>query len=122
MKIVVAVLGILIVLLGLLGLISPNRFRRLIQQMTSNTRFVSAIVSRLAIGVLLWFVADELRFPQVMRILAAISIAAAVIVLIMGSARLDRLVDWWLGRADGLFRVSAFFAAAFGVFLVYVAA
>lgn len=121
MKLIVAGFGVLIVLVGLLGLVSPARFRALFERMTSQTRFLAAIILRLGLGALLWIVADALRFPQLMRILAAISIIAAVGILIMGRERLDRLVDWWLARSDGLLRLSTFFAAAFGGFLVYVA-
>ncbi len=121
MKLIVAGFGVLIVLIGLLGLVSPARFRTLFERMTSQTRFLAAIILRLGFGALLWIAADALRFPQLMRILAAISIIAAVGILIMGRERLDRLVDWWLARSDGLFRLSTFFAAAFGGFLIYVA-
>ncbi|MCP5089374.1 MAG: hypothetical protein GY949_00470 [Gammaproteobacteria bacterium] len=121
MKLIVAGFGVLIVLIGLLGLVSPARFRALFERMTSQTRFLAAIILRLGFGALLWIAADALRFPQLMRILAAISIIAAVGILIMGRERLDRLVDWWLARSDGLFRLSTFFAAAFGGFLIYVA-
>lgn len=121
MKLVVAFIGVLIVLLGLLGLVFPSRFRALFDHMSSRSRFIAAVVLRLAVGVLLWFAADALRYPHVMRIIAAVAIAAAVGVLIMGQDRLDRLVTWWLALPDGLLRLSAVFAAAFGAFLVFVA-
>lgn len=121
MKLVVAGVGILAVLIGLLGLAAPMRFRAAFQGTTSQVRFVAAITVRLGLGAFLWIAADELRFPYVMRIIAAISLFAAVAILIMGRERLDRLVDWWLARSDGLLRLSAFFAAAFGGFLIYVA-
>lgn len=121
MKLIVAGSGVLIVLIGLFGLVSPGRFRMLFKRMTSHARFLAAIILRLGLGALLWIVADALRFPQLIRILAAISIIAAIGILIMGRERLDRLVDWWLARSDGLLRLSTFFAAAFGGFLIYVA-
>ena len=121
MKLIVAGFGVLIVLIGLLGIVSPAHFRAVFERMTSQTRFLVAIILRLGLGALLWIVADALRFPQLMRILAAISIIAAVGILIMGRERLDRLVDWWLASSDSLLRLSTFFAAAFGGFLVYVA-
>ena len=121
MTVIVAVLGALIALLGLVGLVQPERFRSIFTAMDSQTRFIIAIALRLAMGGVLWWLADELRHPHVMRVLAAIAIFAAVIPLIMGRERLDRLIGWWLSRSDGLLRVSALFAAAFGVFLVYVA-
>lgn len=118
---IIAVLGALIILLGLVGLIQPDRFRSMFTSIESRPRFIFAIVTRLLLGGLLWWLADELRHPQVMRILAVIAVVAAVGILLAGRKRLDRLVDWWLSRADGVLRVSALFAAAFGAFLVYVA-
>ncbi len=121
MEFVVAGLGILIVMLGGIGIVAPERFRALFHSMSGQARFLGAIVTRLAIGILFWVTADALRFPFIMRILAVISLAAAFVILIMGRERLDRLVEWWLARPDGLMRVSALFAATFGAFLVYVA-
>ncbi len=121
MTILVALLGALILMLGLVGLVQPDRFRSLFGAMDSQNRFVMAIAIRLAMGGLLWWLAEELRHPHVMRILAGIAVFAAVALLILGRTRLDRLVDWWLSRPDGLLRVSALFAAAFGAYLVYAA-
>lgn len=117
----VAVLGLLIVLLGLVGLVQPARFRAMFTTMDSQTRFILAIVIRLAMGALLWWLADELRHPQVMRIIAVIAVVAAVGILVMGRKRLDSLVDWWLGKSDSVLRISALFAATFGGYLVFVA-
>ncbi len=89
--------------------------------MDGHTRFILAIVIRLAMGALLWWLADELRHPQVMRIIAVIAVVAAVGILVMGRKRLDSLVDWWLGKSDSVLRVSALFAATFGGYLVFVA-
>jgi len=121
MTIIIALLGALMVLLGLVGLVQPNRFRTMFTTMDSQTRFILAIVIRLAMGALLWWLADELRHPHVMRILAVIAVVAAVGVLVMGRNRLDKLIGWWLGKPDGVLRVSALFAAAFGGYLVFVA-
>jgi ABC-type Fe3+-siderophore transport system permease subunit len=121
MTVIVAVFGALVALLGLVGLVQPERFRSIFTALDSQTRFIMAIALRLAMGGVLWWLADELRHPHVMRVLAAIAIFAAVMLLIMGRERLDRLVGWWLSRPDGLLRTSALFAAAFGVYLVYVA-
>lgn len=121
MSLIVSGFGVLIVLIGLLGLVAPPRFRGVFEGMTSQTRFRAAIILRLGLGAILWIGADALRFPQIIRIIAAISILAAVAILIMGRERLNKLVDWWLTRPDGLLRLSAVFAAAFGGFLIYVA-
>ena len=118
---IVAALGALVVVLGLFGLVQPGRFRDTIGEMDSQPRFIMAVVIRLVVGALLWWVADELRHPLAMRVLAIIAIVAAVVILMAGSARLDRMVNWWLGQSDGILRLSAFFAAAFGAWLLWEA-
>jgi len=121
MTIIVLLFGALIVLLGLVGLVEPGRFRSMFGKMDSQVRFVFAVVVRLVIGAFIWWVADDLRYPQLMRAFAIIAVVAAVGILVMGRTRLDRLVDWWLGKPDGVVRISAIFATAFGAFLIYVA-
>lgn len=121
MKLFVLVVGVLVFLLGFVGLLAPAKFRGWFEAMSGQSRFVGAIVSRLGFGMLLWYAADQLRFPDVIRILAVIAFAAAVGILIMGRERIDALVTWWLTRSDTVLRVSTAFAALFGAFLVYVA-
>lgn len=118
---IIAAIGALIAALGLVGLTQPERFRKTFGLMDSRTRFAMAVIMRLAMGALLWWVADELRHPQIMRVIAVIAIVAAVVILIAGRARLDRMVDWWLGKSHGVLRVSGIFAGAFGAWLVYEA-
>lgn len=121
MRIIVAAIGLFGVLIGMVGLIAPDRFRGLFKLTTSQSRFLAAIIVRLIVGVFFWIAADELRLPQVMRIIAAISVLAAVGILFMGRERFDSFIDWWLYGPDALLRSSAVFAAAFGGFLIYVA-
>jgi uncharacterized membrane protein len=121
MTIVVAFLGAMIALAGLVGVASPAHFRGAFTEISPRARYIMAIVIRLAMGALLWWLADELRHPHVMRILAVIAVAAAVVLLFLGQDRLDRFVDWWLARPDSVMRLSGLLAAAFGAYLVYVA-
>jgi len=120
MTILIAIFGTLIALIGALGILSPGKLRGLLQQWPSRGRFWSAVVIRLLVGALFLWLAEELRYPLVMKILGGISIVAAVGILLMGRESLDRLVNWWLGRGDGLLRLGALFAMLFGVFLVHV--
>ena len=120
MALVVAVVGGLVVLLGVVGLAAPESTRAWFNSMTGQSRFITAIAVRLGFGLLLWYAAADLRWPYAMRILGAIAFLAAVGILIMGRDRLDRLVEWWLTRPDTLFRGSMLFTAAFGGLLIYV--
>lgn len=121
MHYLVLLVGVLIALLGLVGVVAPVRFRRLLRSWQSRPRFWFAVLFRLLMGALLLIAADELRFSFAMKVLGGITLAAGIGVLVMGRERLDRMVNWWLARPDGLMRFSTAMAAAFGVFLVYVA-
>ena len=117
----IAVLGALIAVMGLIGVVQPDRVREMVDVMGSQKRFVFGVVVRLVMGAVLWWVADELRHPQIIRVLAVIAVAAAVIILIAGRVRLDRMVEWWLRRSDGVLRLSMVFATVFGVWLAWEA-
>lgn len=119
MTILVAIFGALIAFIGALGILSPDKFRGLLRQWPSRSRFWFAVLIRLVIGALFLWLADDLRYPLVMKIIGGISIVAALGILVMGRESLDRLVAWWLGRGDGLLRFSMLFAMLFGVFLVH---
>ena len=121
MSLIVAALGALVFVIGLVGLAQPDHFRTLYDVMHSRARYWLAIGIRIALGGLLWWLAEEVKHPQVMRVLAGLAVLAAVIMLLMGRERLDRLVSWWLALSDGVLRVSAALAAAFGAYLVYAA-
>ena len=121
MTLLVAAFGAPILLLGIVGLVQPDRFRSFLGGTDGQVRFILAIAIRVVMGALLWWLAEDLRHTSVMRILAVIAIVAAAGLLLMGPGRLSKLVDWWLSRSDGLLRVSARLAALFGAYLVYVA-
>ena len=51
----------------------------------------------------------------------AISILAAVVLLLVGQERSDRFIDWWMTLSENVFRVASVLAITFGAFFVYVA-
>ena len=121
MTLLVALLGAILTVLGAVGLVSPSRFRGVFSVMSPRTRYVMGVGIRLAMGALLWWLADDLRHTTVMRVLAVFAIVAAIFILVIGRTKLDRFVDWWLARPDGLMRLSGALAGVFGAYLVYVA-
>ena len=53
------------------------------------------------------------------RAIGVVSIAAAVGMIVLGSAGLDRFTNWWLGRPLPYVRLWASGAIAFGALLIY---
>ncbi len=121
MKILITLFGVLICLAGLAILLFPVQFRNAMNKWTGQPRFLFAVIIRVLFGALLLSEAANLRFPLAMKIIGAISILAAVVLLLIGQERMDRFINWWMKQSDNLLRVSSVLAIAFGAFLIYVA-
>ncbi len=121
MKTLIVLFGIMICLVGLAILIFPVQFRNAMNKWTGQPRFLFAVIVRVLFGALLLSEAANLKFPLAMKIIGAISILAAVVLLLIGQERMDRFIDWWMRMTDNVLRVWSIFAFAFGAFLIYVA-
>ena len=120
MKIIITLFGVLICLGGLTILILPEKFKNLMNRWTGQPRFLFAVIIRVLFGALLLSEAANLKFPLAMKVIGAISILAAVVLLLIGQERMDRFIDWWMQMSDNLLRFWSIFAFAFGAFLIYV--
>ncbi|MBP89318.1 MAG: hypothetical protein CMJ64_21830 [Planctomycetaceae bacterium] len=117
----VSLVGIFATVIGLLGLISPQRLADIVGHWQGPTRFWAAITARLAFGAFFLVAAPMCRLPIVVRVVGAITIIAALTILIIGQSRLDIFIAWWL-RQPKLVRISALFAFGFGLLLIYAGA
>ena len=120
LKIIIALVGGLICLAGLIILVSPEKFRNVMNSFAGQPRFLFAVIARIIIGAILLLEASNLKFTLVMQIIGGISILAAVVLLLMGQDRMDRMIDWFMKMSDDIFRIWSVFAIAFGAFLIYV--
>ena len=119
---VVSILGVLIALIGLVGIVVPRSFVQVIGGWEAESRFIAAVGIRMVMGVICLSAAPASRMPVVVQVIGIIAIAAAAVALLVGLERLNRLVEWWLGRPSIIVRMSAAFAAGFGVLLVFAGA
>ena len=122
MSAIVSFLGVLAATVGLMGLANPKSIVVLVERWRGPTRFRLAVGVRLILGVILLAVAPSCRLPGLVQIIGVISIVAAMVILIAGQERLDSFIWWWLKRPPKIIRVSALFAFAFGILLIYAGA
>ncbi len=120
-KLLIILFGVLICLAGLTILILPEKFKNFMNRWTGQPRFLFAVIIRVVLGAILLSEAANLKFPLAMKIIGAISILAAVVLLLIGQERMDRFIDWWMKQSDNLLRVSSVLAIAFGAFFIYAA-
>ena len=81
--------------------------------------YAAAIGVRAVLGLVLIQQAMNSKFPLVIEILGWISLAAAVILAVLGRRRFTRLMLWIIGKARPFAPVGGAFAVLFGAFLVY---
>ncbi len=122
MAYVVSIFGVLITLIGLIGIVVPRYFIEVIGNWKSESRFIAAVGIRMVMGVICLSAAPASRMPVVVQVIGIIAIVAAASALLVGRERLDRLIDWWLERPPIIVRMSAAFAAGFGILMVFAGA
>ena len=120
MKLFIVLIGALICLAGLVILIAPEKFKSVMNNWTGQPRFLFAVIVRIVFGAILLAEAANLKYPLAMQIIGAISIVAAIAILLIGQDRLDRFIAYWMRLSDKLLRFWSLFALAFGAFLIYV--
>ncbi len=117
---IVALFGVAIILLGVLGLVRPGNLMRLVLgAWQSKKGFYFSIGIRVVFGIVLLLTASQSRFPDAFRIVGIISLVAAMAAPFLGFDRLQRFVQKWAKRSPGLIRGWSVMAAAFGAFLLY---
>ena len=120
MKLFIVLIGALICLAGLVILIAPEKFKSVMNNWTGQPRFLFAVIVRIVFGAILLAEAANLKYPLAMQIIGAISLVAAIAILLIGQDRLDRFIAYWMRLSDKLLRFWSLFALAFGAFLIYV--
>ena len=99
MAVIVPVLGGISAVIGLMGVLNPRSLMALVQRWRGPARFWFAVSIRLVLGAVFLAVAPDCRAPMVVRVVGAVSIAAALGLVVLGTARLDRFIEWWLGHS-----------------------
>ncbi len=81
--------------------------------------YISAIVVRLAFGILFIVVAKASKYPRVIKFLGYLFIAAAIIFMIMGQDNFQDFIIEFIPDIKPYAPVSGVLAIIFGGFLIY---
>jgi hypothetical protein len=117
--VLVVAAAILVAGIGVLGIASPARAAAFASGWQSRTGLWTASVVRLVVGVSLWFVAPASRTPLVLKILAVVSVASALVLPSLGLARFESILSWWSHRSPAFIRTWSAVAVVFGVFILW---
>jgi uncharacterized membrane protein HdeD (DUF308 family) len=116
---VVVIVGLLILGIGIVILISPAKLKRTLHIFLQRQWWHFVTVIRILIGILFVMAASETRAPSFVRVIGIMFILAGVAIPLVGFARIERLANWWLQRSDGILRLWALVASAFGAAVLW---
>ena len=118
-QIIVALFGIVLVLLSLWGMISPDRLVRMVRSvMDKSWGMPFAVGVRIIMGVALLFAAPASKFPVLFSAFGWLALIAAAALPVLGRERLVPLFDWFQ-KSNLVIRLWLIFGVIFGVFMLY---
>ena len=120
MKLIIKLLGILILLIGISLLIKPEIiFGWMEDNMENTSLYISAIVVRLVLGILLIIAAKESKYPGVIKFFGYLAIITAIIFIFMGYESFQDSISSLIPDFKPYAPVSGLVGMVIGSFLIY---
>ncbi len=119
MPITLAALASLIVGLSVYGMLMPAKITVLVRSVIAGSGLWAAVSVRVLLAILLWFTAPLSHTPITFKALAAVVLASAVVLPIIGTRRLLALVDRLVSWPPWILRMQCMLGIAFGAFLLW---
>jgi hypothetical protein len=120
MIIVVYVVCAFIVLMGLVGIVSPAMLETYILLLTTPAGVYVAAGFRLVFGTVLYLCAPHSKAPRTVRVLGIITIIVGLMLPFLGVEFMRGIMDWWLGHGQELLRVWGVVAIAIAAGFAYM--
>ena len=120
MRIAVSLVALVVVIVGVLGIVSPDRMTTVRRQyFATPVRLYKAGAVRVAMGLVLILCAPASRAPKTLRVLGALMCMQALAATLLGPDRARVVLEWETMQGTALLRVGAAVALAVGCFLVF---
>jgi len=120
MKLIIKLFGIFIIIAGIALLLRPEIIFDWIEDNMENRSFyISAIVFRSALGILLIAAAKSSKFPRLIKVFGYLALIAALTFIFIGQANFIDFIVSIISTFRPYAMVSGLVGIAFGAFLVY---
>ena len=117
---IILLLGGVLCALSTYGVFAPFKLTNWVRSAWGKkSTFPFAVIVRLVMGPILIFVAPELRFPVLFEALGWLFIVAAIVILVSGRDRIDRMLSWFAGFPAWAISLWCLLGIFFGGFLIY---
>jgi hypothetical protein len=119
MNFLVAIVGWMIVAIGLLGIAQPHLMLSWMLGWPADVRFYVTIGTRVLLGLLFILAAPKCRLPRFIRTIGIIALIAGAVYFFLGRGRLELLIQWMFGQPSVFIQLLYAAAVLFGAALVY---
>ena len=119
MQLLALFIALLISLVGLTGVISPETLASLVRHALTPMGLCIVAAVRIGIGVIVMLAAPVSRAPRTLRVFAILAIIAGLATPFVGVEHSRRVVDWWVAQGFFWVRLHSGIALVLGGFLAY---
>lgn len=122
MKMIAFACGLLILLTGISGIISPASLKPLTQLTTSTSAFLLLAAIRIVLGFILVFGAPQSRMPSTIRVIGFIVLMIGIATAITAFMALEQaryIVSQWMQMGDDVVRITGVVLVVVGGFIGY---
>ena len=121
MVLIAQMAGILITACGAIFLVSPALIRRWLNFWQTDAQLYWAIGLRLALGTVFVVAAPRCQVPGVILVFGWVTVAAGILGIVLGRARLRAMIQWYRERSDVELRGWAVLTLLLGALILYSA-
>jgi hypothetical protein len=114
--------ALFIIVVGLVGIVAPDRLLTVGRQVVTPGGLYAIAVLRVGIGLVLMLVAPISRAPKTLRALGAVVIVAGLTTPLFGVDRARAIVDWEAAQGTALLRIGAGLVVVIGGFIAFAVA
>ena len=119
MNLIVALIGWVIVAIGLLGVAQPHLIPTAVLDWPPEVLLYIAVGTRIVIGLLLFFAASSCRLPRFTRVIGVIALISGGVSALIGASRLVSIVQWMSAKPSGIIRLFYVLDIVLGAVLAY---
>ena len=95
MRYLIALAAVLMMAISAFGIVTPEHLVTIVSGWPTDTRLHVAVGTRLVLGLIFILGARSCRFPTFIYAVGIIALVAAVVLILLGGARVDALIQWW---------------------------
>ena len=117
--VIALVIGVLLIIQGLLGIVAPDAFVKVVRLFQSPPMLYVAAALRIAIGIVLLCAVGGSRVPMFLSIFGVLVVIGGVLTPFVGVQFAHTILGLWSSQGSGLVRVFALVSLALGLLTSY---